>query len=555
MNAVTEQATYQHWIDALVQEIIDYWGTDASTIDCSCGLSVSGLQHVGRLRGEITLTNTVMHQLRHKGYKSQHYIVRYTSDPWKGKESQLAQFPNPEKAKEYTGRRLIDVPDPQGELENWVDRYWPDIGDYVDHFSRDTKLVSTNDIYTWPKMQELVRFTVEHRENAREIVNKYRVRNPYPKAWYPIIVVCGQCQRIDTTTVVAVDLETYTASYKCDGCSHTGTTSIVNGKLSWRLEWAALWKVLDVRFEPFGKDHATPGGSRDSAKEIAETFYKFKPPFPYTNEWVGLIEGGVDKGDMGSSDFNGFTPKTWISVAPGEALRYLFLKNKPMRRITLGLEYVPNYVGQYDRAERVYYNIDTPKAPPEEVSDIRRSYELTQLITLPKKAPLQIPYLHAVLLAQILPSNNLTKTAIDKLTESGTITPPFNEQDHKYIQNRLTHASTWVTHYAPPSYRIEILKKPPPNLNRQITPTLRTLYQQLYDALDTNRWTEQAIRETMKTLTQPLREDKATQQAFFRYLYQAFFGRNEGPRISDFFAFTDPSMVRTRLRYLATPPK
>ncbi len=548
-----EKTLYQHWIDALVKEIIRYWGEDATKIDCSCGLSVSGLQHVGRLRGEITLTNTVMHQLREKGYVSEHYIVRYTSDEWKGKEGQLAQFPNPDEAKEYVGRRLVDVPDPQSELVSWVDRYWLDFGEYLDHFSRDATLVSTNEIYTWPKMHELVRFTIQHREQAREMVNKYRVRNPYPEGWFPISVVCEECQRISTTTVIDVDLDAYTANYRCEGCNHEGTTSIENGKLSWRVEWAALWKVLDVGFEPFGKDHATPGGSRDSAKEIAETFFKFKPPVPYANEWVGLIENGVDKGDMGSSDFNGFTPKTWVSVAPGEALRYIYLKNKSMKRLTLGLEYIPTYIGQYERAERVYYEIDTPKAPPHEIDDIRRSYELANLEPLSDAMPPQVPYLHAVLLTQIIPPEKLPNAAFDKLAESGITPRKLTKNQRTEITTRLDQARTWVTTYAPQTYRVTTLPKPPKGLNKSIPKELRPFYQQLAEVLNPKQWTEQAITDAMKDLTGSMPKD--TQRAFFRYLYQAFFGTDKGPRISAYFAFADPSLVHARLQYLAIPLK
>lgn len=553
MTKVSEQTTYQHWIDALVEEIIDYWGTDVSSIDCSCGLSVSGLQHVGRLRGEITLTNTVMHQLQQKGYQSKHYVVRYTSDEWKGKEGQLTQFSDPAKARDYVGRRLIDVPDPKGELDSWVDRYWLDFGNYLDCFSRDTTIVSTNQIYTWPQMQELVRYTIEHRELAREIVNKYRVRNPYPSDWFPINVSCKKCQHISTTTVIAVDLDAYTATYQCEECGHKGTISIENGKLSWRLEWAALWRVLGVGFEPFGKDHATPGGSRDSAKEIAETFYKFKPPVPYANEWVGLIENGVDKGDMGSSDFKGFTPKTWISVAPGEPLRYIYLKNKSMKRLTLGLEYIPNYIGQYERAERVYYQTDTPKAPPHEIADICRSYELANLDPLPKTAPLQLPYLHAVLLTQIIPHDQLPDAAIDKLANTDIIPQSLTSEERDYITTRLNQAYTWVTQYAPDSYRIITLSTPPPGLADEIPDELRIIYQQLYDKLDPTQWTEQRITDIMKDLTQKL--SKRTQRAFFQNLYKAFFGTEQGPRISAYFAFTDPSLVRSRLQYLTATSK
>ncbi len=378
------------------------------------------------------------------------------------------------------------------------------------------------------------------------------MRNPFPPDWFPINVVCEYCRRISTTIVISVDLDAYTANYRCDGCNNEGTTNIENGKLSWRIEWAALWMVLDVGFEPFGKDHATPGGSRDSAKEIAEIFFEFKPPVPYANEWVGLIENGVDKGDMGSSDFKGFTPKTWVSVAPGEALRYIYLKNKSMKRLTLGLEYIPNYIGQYERAERVYYKIDTPRAPPQEIEDIRRSYELANLEPVSKTPPLQIPYLHAVLLTQIIPADNLPRAAIKKLIDSELIATSLTKDQMAKITTLFNRAKTWVTNYAPETYRVITLSNPPDGLNQIISGELRSYYQQLYETLNPAHWTERAITHAMKQLTQSM--PKETQRAFFRHLYQAFFGSDKGPRISAYFAFTDSSLVRSRLQYLATPP-
>jgi lysyl-tRNA synthetase class 1 len=551
-TSATAQISYRHWIDELIEEIIAYWGSNAGAINCSCGLSVSGLQHVGRLRGEVTIANTIMHLLRKRGIKTRHTIVRYTSDPWKGKSAQISQFSNKEEAKQYIGHRLVDVPDPKGELSGWVERYWKAFGDYLNEFSQGAEILSTHDIYTWPEMQELVRYTIEHRELVRNLVNQYRARAPHPPDWIPVEVACEKCLSISDTTITAVDLDAYTAEYRCDRCGQTGSTSIVRGKLSWRVEWAALWRVLNVGFEPFGKDHATPGGSRDSTKEIAEKIFKFKPPFPYAYEWVGFTEGGADKGDMGSSDFLGFSPEVWASVAPGNALRYLFLKNKPMRRITLGLEYIPTYVGQYERAERVYYNVDKPRASPNEIADIKRSYELAQLGPVSKSQPLQIPYLHATVLAQIIPADNLLDVAIDKLAKSELIPKTISKSDRAYITSRLIRAKTWVTKYAPKTYQIKVLEKPPVGLTQQVPANIRNLYQQLIDTLNPKTWTERSIRDAMKKITGPLKKEREVQKAFFRYIYQAFFGNDDGPRVSAFFAFTDPNFVLERLHYLAS---
>src|SRR5437867_2967556 len=122
----------------------------------------------------------------------------------------------------------------------------------------------------------------------------------------PVQPLCLSCNRIAKARASRVNGRT-SVTYACE-CGGTGDSPIEQGKLNWRLEWPALWKVLKVDIEPFGKDHATPGGSRDSCKEAARVLLGFEPPFGIPYEWVGYAEKGVDLGDMDSSDFKGFWP-------------------------------------------------------------------------------------------------------------------------------------------------------------------------------------------------------------------------------------------------------
>ncbi|MCK4287362.1 MAG: lysine--tRNA ligase, partial [Candidatus Lokiarchaeota archaeon] len=115
----------QHWIDKLTSNLIENW-PDVEKFNCNCGISVSGQQHVGRLRGEIILTNAVVTELKTRGYEAIHNLILYTLDPWKGRESQLNEFSDTKKAKEYINWRLIDVPSPTKPNTSWVDDYWLD---------------------------------------------------------------------------------------------------------------------------------------------------------------------------------------------------------------------------------------------------------------------------------------------------------------------------------------------------------------------------------------------------------------------------------------------
>src|SRR5438093_980422 len=176
------------------------------------------------------------------------------------------------------------------------------------------------------------------------------------------------------------------ASYQCERCGHRGKSSIEKGKLNWRLEWPALWKVYQVDIEPFGKDHATPGGSRDSCAEIAETIMHFRPPMGIPYEWVGIADRGKDLGDMGSSDFLGFTPAQWVEIGDPEVLRYIYAFNPIARRVVLDLYRVDSYHDTFDRAEDAFYSA---KRQGDE-DDQARSYELAYLASPPKEKPVAL---------------------------------------------------------------------------------------------------------------------------------------------------------------------
>src|SRR5207245_9021455 len=103
------------------------------------------------------------------------------------------------------------------------------------------------------------------------------------------------------------------------------------------------------------KEHATTCGSRESCAKIAETIMHFRPPMGIPYEWVGIADHGKDLGDMGSSDFLGFSPAQWVQVGDPEVLRYLYAFNPLPRRVVLDLYRVDAYPDVYDRADDAFY--------------------------------------------------------------------------------------------------------------------------------------------------------------------------------------------------------
>ncbi len=533
-----------HWIDKLTTDLITNW-PDVQHFNCNCGISVSGQQHVGRLRGEIVLTNAVVNELKERGFNATHSLILYTADPWKGKKSQLNCFSDPDEAIKYINWRLIDVPDPTNQYTSWVDHFWEAFGDPLPNFGRNIEIIRTHEFYQTEEMKQTIIKLIDKKEQVRTILNKYRKDNPFPENWIPFNPMCNHCNRIGTTTALEVDLEEYRVHYHCSTCQKDDWSDMKFGKLTWRLEWLAIWHVLNVHFEPYGKDHATPGGSRDSCIEVLQTVLQHPGPFGFWNEWVGYSEGRTDHGDMTSSGFIGFTPTKWLEYSETEVLKYLFLKPPPKRRIVLGLDKIPSYVAEYDKAQRIYYELE-PFEDNAELQNIRRSYEIVFYNDIPKYRGFQLDYFHAIILSQLVPrSEQGTKQAINKLQATEILTSPLTKNVEQHIHTRLTQARKWVSDYAPAHLRINIPEEVPRTQSDEKT---TSLVQYLATELASIKWTEEEIKQAMISLRENFKLSRKEIARFFEVLYQIFLGRSQGPRFAPFIAALDKEWVISRMK-------
>jgi len=527
-----------HWADELIAEITEFVRGRTDLV-VNSGLSVSGLQHVGRLRGEIVLGDTIARAMREEGHRVVHGLVLYTQDQWKASPRQVAEFKDGSGAK-YASWRLIDVPDPHGCHPGWVDHYWEDFGDHLDDFARGVQVVRTTDIYTWPEMKAVVEDLANHSEEVRELVNRYRARHPYPPGWLPFEPLCLQCNRVGKARALKVNDRT-SVTYECD-CGGKGESPIEKGKLNWRLEWPALWKVLKVDIEPFGKDHATPGGSRDSCKEAARVLLKIEPPFGIPYEWVGYAEKGVDLGDMDSSDFKGFWPGDWLRVGDAEVLRYLYLVNPISRRIVLDLGKVDVYHDLYDTAERAFYA--SRRTDDEETQ--ARSFELAQLDPPPKEAPFQLPYRHAAFLHQISPPGNRLEWCLARLKDTGILTRRLTDFETDRVRRRLEQGGVWVERYAPEN-KVVLLERLPKEVLAQLTAEDKEALRTFAKKAESTEWREDALKALMVSLTKGGAFPVDTPR-FFRNLYLVLLGKEKGPRAAPFLVVLDRKFVLQRLQ-------
>ncbi|MEM0494909.1 MAG: lysine--tRNA ligase [Thermofilum sp.] len=531
-----------HWVEEVAKSVLARVSEKGSAV-CNGGLSVSGLQHVGRLRGEITIVDTVARLLESWGVEAEHFLTLYTVDAWKGKEAQLKQFPKREEAEQYVGWPLFRVPDPHGCHESWVDHYWEDFGSYLGEFAREVRVVTTRDLYTesYRMRQFVLRAVTELRRPVVEVLNKFRGEKKLRPETIPFQPICEKCGRVDTTETLEVDVKSFRARYVCRSCGHEGWQSLAEGKLNWRVEWVGVWYALGVDFEPYGKDHATPGGSRDSCNELASSVFGFNPPTGLAYEWVGYRVGGKDVGDMGSSDFIGFSPREWMEVAEPEVLRFLYLLSPPMRRVVLSLEEVPSYYDLFDKAERVYFGVE------EGEEELKASYRYAFTKDPPDALPFRVRYINAMILSQVLPSRgeNLSDV-ISRLKETKQLTRELSQHELESLRRRIALAKKWLELYAPAHYRIALVAEPPYEKISAVTDeTVIGLVRRLISNLEElGEWNEGSIKEAMMKL----KREREAEQRFFQLLYLSFFGKPSGPRIAPYLAMLNKDYVLERLR-------
>lgn len=519
---------HRHWVEELADRLEEHVRRDQNReIVINGGLSVSGLQHIGRLRGEVLIGEGVRRILEERGYNVRQMIVLYTQDAWKGKEPQRRQFPG-EEGKRYVGWPLIRVPDPHGCHSNWVEHYWEDFGGYLDKFTDGRiQVVDTTSLYKG-QLKPIVVESIEKREKVRSIINKYRGRNPYPEDWVPFEPVCSNCGRIDRTKTLRV--ENGRAHYKCRACGYEGEADLSEGKLNWRLEWAGVWKALRITFEPYGKDHAAPGGSRDSCVELSKLIFEYEPPLGTWYEWVSLREGGRET-DMSSSDFKGVTPREWYEVAHPEVLRYIYYYTPPRRKIVIDMGQIPSYYQDYYQAEDLYYQVKMGEKSWSKLGEeeyIRaRSYQLAQLREPPEQRPFQPPYTTLALISQALPPQASVEHVARRLRSSGLLDREPAPQDLERLSETLERARRWVEKYAPPNMRYTPLKQLGDDVRRSIkyTELLRQLGTRLADL---EEWSQERIKEAMIQTTSNL--NPRERREFYQDFYRVLVGRPQGPR-------------------------
>ena len=539
-----------HWIEDILDEVMQ---RNPDVYVLSTGKSISGSIHIGIMR-ELIITDVLKRKLQEKGKVVRALFVADDYDP-------VRSFPPSTslKLEDWLGVPYSNVPDEFGCCESFGVHNANELIETFPTFGINPDVVWHHELYETSEMLNAVRICLQNTETIRDIMIQFIARDldekqkadyiETMKSWYPATVLCPKCKRFQAgakgsivpNRVTLYNSETDEVSFNCPACGHSDTLPLdeVRLKLSWRVDWVAKWYVLDVTCEPAGKDHAVKGGSYDTGLEICKRVFGWPGPVPVPFEWVRI--GGRD---MSTSEGIVFTPKLWLSIAPPELYRYMMLKTGLERAIDIHPERLPELIDEYDRFERMYYNIEHTDEENKEILNLL--YPLTQIGPPSVQYVPKLPYKFAVMTSQLdklLGDEIIMERCIQVLKKQYGLETISNEVKN-LITTRLSRAKTWAENYGTQRDRIEISEAVPDEIKSTLTENDKRFLTEMYKILEAEDLDDEEIQTKVFEVA---RDVGIKDKRAFIVLYRIIISKKSGPRLGPFINLLGRNWILERI--------
>lgn len=504
------------WIDKIVAEIESCFQekiAKGETLVIRDEKTLSGKVHVGSLRG-VMIHGALLEALQEKGIKAKFLFEFNDFDPMDG----LPVYLDENVYKPYMGRRLNEIPSPDPEYPNFAEYFGADFAQAVEKTGVPIEYYRSSDVYKSGRYNEVIRLALENADKIRAIYKQVS-GGEKKENWLPLQVVCQNCGKMGTTRVESFDGEQVT--YTCEpnmvkwaeGCGHTGMTSPFdgNGKLPWKVEWAAKFRVMSVDIEGGGKDHSTKGGARDIANHIAREVFGYEPPYDIPYEF--FLVGGKK---MSSSKGAGSSAREISELLPQPLLRSLFLFKDPKKVIDFipDGDTIPILYDLYDKYATGYFGGVT--------DDYSRAFTFAYPVAERKDIPSRfLPRFSSVAFLSQMPHMDFEKEIAELKGE------PLTSADQVEAQERKEYATHWLQLYAPEDYKFQ-LQEGIPEACKDFTDLQKTALKELADYIEKH---DELSGQEFHTALHEIKERVGVEpRDFFGAIYQSVLGKGSGPK-------------------------
>ncbi len=486
-----------HWADVIADELL----RRCKRHRIATGITPSGHIHLGNLR-EMLTADAVRRAVIDKGGEAELIYIADTFDPLRRRYPFL-----PKEYEQYVGMPLSEIPDPEGCHENYAEHFLQPFLESLEILGIPVKVERADEMYKEGMYEEAIRVSLEKRDKIAKIIEEVTGRS-LEKDWYPFMPLCENCGKINSTRVTGFDDRWI--YYRCK-CGNEGRTSYRGGgKLTWRVDWAARWKILKITCEPFGKDHAAAGGSYDTGKRLAREIFGIEPPYPIPYEWIHLK--GV--GAMSSSKGIVIPVREFLDVLPPEIVRFIIIKVKPKKHIDFDPANLLELVDEFEEG-------------------VRRGDRSVELSLTEDIEYSDIPFRHLIVVGQI------AKWDLNRSLEILSRTYRIDDRARMDVERRLRYAKKWLETFAPERLKFEIVEE----VDKKMFDDEEMMFlKEFASSLRTDMDAEE-IHNAVYSVSRDLgiKPSKA-----FRAIYKAILGKDYGPRAGYFIKMLGIDWVKNR---------
>jgi lysyl-tRNA synthetase class 1 len=501
-----------HWADLNAEKIIREKG-EKPLYTCASGITPSGTVHIGNFR-EIISTELVVRALRDRG-KTVRFI--YSWDDYDVFRKVPKNMPDQDLLKTFLRQPITLVPDTLGRAENYARGNEKDLEALLPLVGVFPEFLYQADRYTKGYYAEGIRHALAHKEEIRKTLDAYRTE-ALDAGWWPVSVFCEKCHR-DNTSVEGWDGD-WGLSYRCPDCGNEETLDLRKAsgvKLPWRIDWPMRWVKEGVDFEPAGKDHHSEGGSFDTARLTVQVFGG-QAPVTFQYDFLSIKGRG---GKISSSSGEVIGLDDVLEVYTPELTRFLFAGTRPNAEFAISFDLdVLKLYEDYDKCERIYYGV--LETNEKEKAKQSRIYELSQLTKPEAEMPYQVGIRHLSTLLQTYDGDIERTLAALEGVKSAQL---------PRLRQRAECAWRWVTRFAPEDFKFRLKAEGSEAkvLSEAQAQAVRGLLKVVDSELD--KLDEKALNNRIYAVAGEAGIETAE---FFKVMYQALVGKDQGPRLASF---------------------
>ena len=531
------------WIDKVADTLMNRekrLGRKLDLLRVESGLGASGIPHIGSM-GDAVRAYGIALALQDMGFKSE--LIAYSDDM-----DGLRKIPAglPDWLRDYIAKPVSTIPDPFGDCHSSYGSHMSGLLlDGLDRAGIKYRFQSGREAYSTGILTQQIDTILQNSSKLghkiAQLVGQEKFREVLP--YFP---VCENCGRLYTAASQKYLVEEKKVAYRCTGsrigkadvkgCGHSGEADIQlgQGKLAWKVEFAARWQALDIRFEAYGKDIMDSVRVNDW---VCDEILGFSHPLHVRYEMF-LDKSGKK---ISKSAGNVLTPQMWLQYGTPESILLLLYKRIGGTR-NVSVEDVPTLMDEYDDLEDVYFG-KKKEDNPAKLAKSRGLFEYVHKLNPPQQSGLHIPYRFLVQQALLFPSeSDRADKVFARLLKYGMVKEKTPE-----ALSKIQLAASWANDNMAASSEDEKFEVAISSPQRMALEQLCVELKQ-FDGISESPDNSKSVQSKVFEVA---RANKIEPREMFTLLYRMFLNADRGPRVGNYFLDLGiMNSIRTIRKYL-----